>query len=292
MRQRWGTFSVIDHKDPARLIPEVLMYDHLVIPVPPTSEERKRWQERGWEPDLLDKHLEILGNLVVRANWGRERESAYQRWAEKFVALKEDTRLLIEEAKENSGFHFTRMVLANETFPMPRGVDNVDLVAAYQSERDMLADFVVQKAVDDRANLALRLKQRIAVPNAGRDPLGALQRAVDLANDGDYARKRQNVYDLQNRIISEVTPALDTLQELDQAIDELSHYVELMSRPVEFTFAFTLVGVQPGLAVGLPSATRLAAACDVVVLQTREPHSAPSFVPFEPAIMYHDQASG
>jgi hypothetical protein len=32
-RERWGTFSVIDHKDPAELIPEVLLYDRLVIPV-------------------------------------------------------------------------------------------------------------------------------------------------------------------------------------------------------------------------------------------------------------------
>lgn len=34
-RERWGAFSVIDHKNTAAYVPEVLLYDKLVIPVPP-----------------------------------------------------------------------------------------------------------------------------------------------------------------------------------------------------------------------------------------------------------------
>jgi hypothetical protein len=291
MRQRWGTFSVIDHKDPARLIPEVLLYDHLVIPVPPTPEERNRWHDRGWEPDLLDERLAILGKLAVRANWGRaDRESAYHRWAEQFAAIKQDTEDVISEAKKNLGYQLTRRVLANEKpVVVPKGVDKVDLVAAYQSEQDMHADFIVQKVADDRANLGLRLQQRIAVPKAGNDPLGALRRAVVLAQDADYGRKRQIVYDLQNQILSEVSPLLETVQQLDQAIDELSSYVELMLKPVDFTYAFTLAGVQPGLAVGQPFFLKSVATTQVV-FRPREPHLAPSLVPCEPAAMYHDNA--
>ena len=33
-RQRWGTFSVRDHQDAGQLIPEVLLYDRLIFPVP------------------------------------------------------------------------------------------------------------------------------------------------------------------------------------------------------------------------------------------------------------------
>lgn len=32
IRLRWGTFSVLDHIDHARLIPEILSYDRLVFP--------------------------------------------------------------------------------------------------------------------------------------------------------------------------------------------------------------------------------------------------------------------
>lgn len=33
-RERWGTFSVIDHRSIETLVPEVLLYDRLVIPTP------------------------------------------------------------------------------------------------------------------------------------------------------------------------------------------------------------------------------------------------------------------
>jgi hypothetical protein len=36
-RERWGTFSVIDHKNAAALVPDVLLYDRLVLPVPTTD---------------------------------------------------------------------------------------------------------------------------------------------------------------------------------------------------------------------------------------------------------------
>jgi hypothetical protein len=45
--ERWGTFSVIDHKNAASLVPEVLLYDPLVIPVPSDDNENQRWKELG-----------------------------------------------------------------------------------------------------------------------------------------------------------------------------------------------------------------------------------------------------
>jgi hypothetical protein len=41
--ERWGTFSVIDHKNAAAMVPEVLLYHRLVLPYPTSPEERERW---------------------------------------------------------------------------------------------------------------------------------------------------------------------------------------------------------------------------------------------------------
>jgi hypothetical protein len=95
-RQVWGTYSVKDHCDPNAFIADVLLYDRLVqrsespetvdlsrrerlalvgpaskryqdfhsvplvIPVPPDDEERKRWEDAGWQPDRLDNLLETV----------------------------------------------------------------------------------------------------------------------------------------------------------------------------------------------------------------------------------------
>ncbi len=138
-RERWGSFSVIDHKDPAGLIPEILIYDRLVIPVPPTAADQKRWKCRGWEPDLLFARLKTLGPLAVHANWGYgDSQSAIHQWAQKFTDIKSDVADIVQAAKEKLAYQLTRRVLAQQQpIALPTGVDTVDLVAAYQSEADL-----------------------------------------------------------------------------------------------------------------------------------------------------------
>ena len=59
-KQVWGTFSVKDHCDPNAFVAEVMLYDRLVIPVPPDAEERERWEKSGWQPDRLVLQREIV----------------------------------------------------------------------------------------------------------------------------------------------------------------------------------------------------------------------------------------
>lgn len=46
-RELWGTFSVADHLRERAFVAEILLYDRLVIPVPPDDEERGRWEDLG-----------------------------------------------------------------------------------------------------------------------------------------------------------------------------------------------------------------------------------------------------
>ena len=114
-RERWGTFSVIDHKNPATLVPEVLLYDRLVLPVPPNEDERKRWTDRGWAPDVLDRRLEQLGPLAVTASWSHaERQRAIEAWEQHMKTVRSDAEQIVREIKEKAPYQMTRMVLAND----------------------------------------------------------------------------------------------------------------------------------------------------------------------------------
>jgi hypothetical protein len=64
IRERWGSFSVGDHRETEKLVTDVLAFDRLVFPVPPKDEkgERERWENEGWPPRLLDDRLRQLGD--------------------------------------------------------------------------------------------------------------------------------------------------------------------------------------------------------------------------------------
>jgi hypothetical protein len=80
----WGTFSVRDHLRPRAFVTEVLLYDRLVIPRPPTLDEERpkpgeqsqleRWAANGWKPDRLDQLLDVMRehDLTIELPWGEQ----------------------------------------------------------------------------------------------------------------------------------------------------------------------------------------------------------------------------
>jgi hypothetical protein len=56
-RDRWDTFSAVDHLRPRAFVAEALLYDRLIIPYPPNAEERERWATQERKPDFLDAKL-------------------------------------------------------------------------------------------------------------------------------------------------------------------------------------------------------------------------------------------
>jgi hypothetical protein len=85
----WGTFSVRDHLRNRPFVTEVLLYDRLMIPRPPTAEEEEiepgeKTQGTGWpkewEPNKLRELLNILRekDLAVELPWGKQ---ARQDWS-------------------------------------------------------------------------------------------------------------------------------------------------------------------------------------------------------------------
>jgi hypothetical protein len=89
----WGTYSVRDHLRKRPFVADVILYDKLVIPRPPTPEEeppksgdtaqKTRWGVEGWKPGRLARLLDILREreLAIEIPWDNQ---SRQDWKEAY----------------------------------------------------------------------------------------------------------------------------------------------------------------------------------------------------------------
>jgi hypothetical protein len=91
--QQWGTYSVRDHIGPRAFVADVLLFDKLVIPRPPTEQELRteedkasienpmdRWRRNNWKPEKQRELLDILGefDLAIEIPWGVQAEQDWR----------------------------------------------------------------------------------------------------------------------------------------------------------------------------------------------------------------------
>lgn len=82
-RQLWGCYAVSDHIVDRAFVADVLLYERLVIPVPPSdSPEQSRVWEKHWQPERQQRLLAILGEIAYRVPWSEAlRAEWHQRWS-------------------------------------------------------------------------------------------------------------------------------------------------------------------------------------------------------------------
>jgi hypothetical protein len=70
----WGTFAVDDHMRRRAFVAETILFDRVVIPLPPTGDaaEHRDWVRAGWHPDRLLDIRKRLGALAVAVPWTEE----------------------------------------------------------------------------------------------------------------------------------------------------------------------------------------------------------------------------
>jgi len=146
-KQVWGTFSVKDHCEPNAFVAEVMLYDRLVIPVPPDDKERARWRESGWQPERLDKLLEILGDRAYVVNWDDERQ---KRWKARY-----DAGADIAQAVPDWAFAATRTEL---TQGLPRHVTGIQVITNYTAMAELERDLRLRPRERFRCVGALHLR--------------------------------------------------------------------------------------------------------------------------------------
>lgn len=267
MSERWGAFSVIDHKDAAALAADVLLYDRLLLPVPPDENERKRWRDNDWDPDLQDQRLKILGDLARPMEWNDNRQQTFR---------KEMDRLRAEGKKVN-GYLQTAIMLTKE-------IQTVNVVAAYHSGEAFQGDFPVEADAGKRAWLGYLLGLRFAVPSG--TPEEALTKAVHVARIPEFQEHRLEMYKWQEEMIEKNVPLEDAVKDMAAKLSKYNASVEAAVKDVYYRFGFTLLGL--GLSMGTLNAVSAAGALVTMMgfgkLETKITISGPN----TPAAMFHD----
>ena len=194
--ERWGAFSVIDHKNDRQLATEVLIYDRLLIPTP-MDWDLERWKKERWDPEGVKQKIKELGDVAIPAAWDQNRQKD---WADEFNSLREDQKDI------NSALEITRRVLIEQGRNYrPKGVDLIEVFSAYQSQKDFneldptaSTDALVREKI---ARTNLLLSHRLAVPNE-KDEAENLKRALDLAHNPEFKQRRSRFYEWQHDILS------------------------------------------------------------------------------------------
>ena len=219
--ERWGAFSVVDHKDARKLAADVLLYNRLLFPTP-MDWGRPRWVLKGWDPDGLEKRIaEVGGDIVIRADWDLDRQKD---WSAKFDALRSDQQDI------NSAFGRTRRVLVDQGRNYrPKGVEAIEVFAAYQSEADFQQlDYRASEA-GQTSELNFLIAARLSIPDE-QDPEECLKRALDLAHQQKFRARRRNFHNWQHDILSRGQIPQDAVGELTKLVGEFNEATETTGR--------------------------------------------------------------
>ena len=272
--ERWGAFSVVDHKDPIRLAIELLLYDKIVVPTPSDHHgpDWARWERNNWEPEAL---IKIVGKLkplalVEEVKWDPDREKA---WRVKFEKAKsrieavnseirrgmeeriddvkrnmgDRTQGEMEQAIQAAGYAETR----NEVIEHLRGQMQgtvaiwngpVEFYSAYQSRTDFEQLNPEEDAIKqgmERVNFLIQ--HRLAIPN--EPPPVLLDRATKLALDQTFRERRRRLYDYQINLLREKYKPEQILKDLDKLVTEYNASVLADNVNCRWETVFTVMAV-------------------------------------------------
>jgi len=249
-KQVWGTFSVKDHCEPNAFVAEVMLYDRLVIPVPPDDKERARWRESGWQPERLDKLLEILGDRAYVVNWDDERQ---KRWKARY-----DAGADIAQAVPDWAFAATRTEL---TQGLPRHVTGIQVITNYTAMAELERDLRLRPTAEGEIPLcggtALAIiGHEFLVPDDPRwSHEDLLREAVDLSSERTSRRKRASFWRWEREFlddtgITDQSAIRDAFEEMQDLLEEEKALVRKKWTRTGTQFAFLVGSVALGLLGG------------------------------------------
>lgn len=226
--ERWGAFSVIDHRNAARMACDILLYDRLVFPIP-RAEAQPAWAKRGWDPA---GRLKQLGPLAIERRWT---EQDHLEWQKIFEYIAEDAE---GEVKAAARYEATRRALAMgaQNYEKPPGVDRILVYSAFQSE-DQVAVRNLPEAgphqpialADKTARMNGLVAARILVPDE-RDGEESLKRALDVTTKPDFLDSRREFFNWQQDVLLEGLSPEDATERLEGAIKRYNSFVERSGR--------------------------------------------------------------
>ena len=193
-----------------------MLYDRLVIPIPPDDIEEKRWECKGWDPLKQKNLLDILGDRAYMVPWTDELQ---EKWRTRFEAG--------TDFKEESGdwaFEATRTEL---TLDLPRYITGIQAVSNYNSLEDVKEDLKLQQSDYSLSSGSVTaiLGHEFLVPN---DPKlsheDLLKAAVDLSSEPIYKHKRTSFWRWQREFFND--KGITDLAAIEYAVNEMQTLLE------------------------------------------------------------------
>jgi hypothetical protein len=263
MRERWGVFSVRDHQTPAPFVAEVLLYDRLVVPVPPTAGPREDfWDE--YNTDLQSRCLDILGRktdrkdgLALTVPWDASKRERFKSKMSTAAALATQHRSP-DQGYYVDPFEMTRELIKNEFRPaLPRGVSQAWTVAAYPSADAYTAAMNESTRDEKRRRVAVQISQRFLTPKSPDPKQELLKRAVALSNDDRFRKKRARLYEWQESVIEDELTEEKALEELESRVVQYNKAVDGAFKDVHERFLFTIIPISLGMTGAIMSGSLL-----------------------------------
>jgi hypothetical protein len=249
-REVWGTFAINDHCRERAFVADVMLYDRLVIPVPPDTlaEDDKKL----WSPYQVDRQLELLAVLGDRARPIQWDQYHRQTWKNKFDAAK-------AAAAETSpdAFRMTRMQLISD---VPDTVTAVESVSAYQSYEEIKDGLKIAETdngiqLQPGAVTAVLGREFLVVDEPELSDMEALKEAVALSSDRTYRRKRADYWRWQREFLNYETFAAEkavkaAVEEMRDLIEEQNSAIRMQKIRTTARYAFLVGTVSLGLMTG------------------------------------------
>jgi hypothetical protein len=241
-KEFWGTFAVNDHCAAKAFVTDVMLYDRLVIPVPPDQPEEARWEKAGWDPKTLYKLLDILGDRVVKVPWDGYRQEA---WKKRF-----DAAMGVGQETGPGAFQATRSVL---TQGLPPQVMAVEAVSSYQSIDELEGALGMKPAgggnivLPAGAVTAILAHEFLVPDDPGWSHEDLLRAAVDFSSDRGFRRRRANLWRWQwdfvdaKMVVTDRSAIESAVEEMEELLAEERHATEKSKLLTATRYAF-LVG--------------------------------------------------
>lgn len=275
-RPRWGTYSVRAHTDLGRLIADALLYDVLVFPCPADDADFSRWQDEGWDPELLARRVTQLGDAAVTIPWDT---NLRQTWAYKYSQLSEEQRNDPEIA-----YDLTSWQLSTQSFLTLMGEDDdriaavireppqihprfvasdgrrraqheqLELVAAFQKPWEALCFTGASNTTGQSAqpmyipDAAARLQLRLEVPKDADESM--FHHALDLIGNEAFRRARRRLWSWEQDLPPDIEPREAQLR-LEALVDDYNTAVRREIKQTRLKTVFFFVPLGAGMAIDM-----------------------------------------
>jgi hypothetical protein len=238
--------------NPAPFVSDVLLFNRLVIPVPPADRSADKFWEK-FDPEQQRGCLKILkvktdtqDGLALTVPWDDAKRERFENRMSHATAFATQRRSP-EQPYYNDPFQMTRQLIKDEFLPaLPKGVSKAWTVAAYRSSKAYGRELA--KADPNRQRkLAALISHRFLTPSEPDPKHEILKRAVDLATSKGFSDKRAAFYAWQEGIIEQDIADDKAIEEMEGLLKQYNEATRKAFKNVLLKYAFTVIPIALGM---------------------------------------------